>query len=140
MGLFRSSHQICYIENCVLTNFSNFPGKQLCWSFFLIALQVEISSAKRLLLFVSLQNTITNNSDEFGLDKTWTECKVIFFFKCTEAVDRRCSVKKVFLEISENSQENTCARIFFNKVAVEHLLWLVAWLLWAGKLSCYNMA
>ena len=26
---------------------------------------------------------------------------------------RRCSVKKVFLEISQNSQENTCARASF---------------------------
>ena len=35
-----------------------------------------------------------------------------------EAVVQRCSVKKVFLEISQNSQENTCARVsFFNKVA-----------------------
>ena len=30
-----------------------------------------------------------------------------------EAVVRRCSVKKVFLEISQNSQENTCGRVFF---------------------------
>ena len=29
----------------------------------------------------------------------------------TEAVAQRCSVKKVFLEISQNSEENTCARI-----------------------------
>ena len=28
-------------------------------------------------------------------------------------VVRRCSVKKVFLEISQNSQENTCARDSF---------------------------
>ena len=28
----------------------------------------------------------------------------------------RCFLKKVFLEISQNSQENTCARVFFNKV------------------------
>ena len=28
-----------------------------------------------------------------------------------EAVARRCSVKKVFLEISQNSPENTCARV-----------------------------
>ena len=28
-----------------------------------------------------------------------------------------CSAKKVFLETSQNSQENTCARVFFNKVA-----------------------
>ena len=27
-----------------------------------------------------------------------------------ETVAQRCSVKKVFLEISQNSQENTCAR------------------------------
>ena len=30
-----------------------------------------------------------------------------------EAVAYRCSVKKIFLEISQNSQENTCARISF---------------------------
>ena len=36
----------------------------------------------------------------------------------TEAVTRRCSVKTVLLEISQNSQENTCVRVsFFNKVA-----------------------
>ena len=31
----------------------------------------------------------------------------------TEAVVQTCSVKKVFLEISQNSQENTCARVSF---------------------------
>ena len=31
----------------------------------------------------------------------------------TEAVAGRCSVKKVFLEISQNSQENTCAKFSF---------------------------
>ena len=36
----------------------------------------------------------------------------------SEAVELRCSVRKVFSEISQNSQENTCARVsFFNKVA-----------------------
>ena len=34
----------------------------------------------------------------------------------TEAVARRRSLKKVLLEISQNSQEITCARDFFNKV------------------------
>ena len=33
----------------------------------------------------------------------------------TEAVARRCSVKKVFLEISKNSQEKTSARVSFLK-------------------------
>ena len=30
-----------------------------------------------------------------------------------EAVVQRCSVKKVFLKISQNSQENTCADVSF---------------------------
>ena len=33
------------------------------------------------------------------------------FMNMSEAVARRCSVKKVFLEISQNSQKNTCARV-----------------------------
>ena len=31
----------------------------------------------------------------------------------SEAVVQRCSVKKVFLEISQNTQENTCTRVSF---------------------------
>ena len=34
----------------------------------------------------------------------------------TEAVAQRCSVIKVFLKISENSQENIRDSLFFNKV------------------------
>ena len=30
---------------------------------------------------------------------------------------RRCSVKNVFLEISQNLPESTCVGVFFNKVA-----------------------
>ena len=33
-----------------------------------------------------------------------------FFSIITEAVARRCSVKKMFLKISQNSEENTCVR------------------------------
>ena len=36
-----------------------------------------------------------------------------FYIKASEAVARMCSVKKVLLEISQNSQENTCARVSF---------------------------
>ena len=35
--------------------------------------------------------------------------KATGFRLVTEAVVRRCSIKKVFLEIPQNSQENTCA-------------------------------
>ena len=43
--------------------------------------------------------------------------------KRLEAVARRCSVKKFSFEISQNSQENTCARVLFNKDAGQ--AWLV---------------
>ena len=36
-----------------------------------------------------------------------------FLLEYTKAVAHRCSVKKVFLEISQNSQENICARVYF---------------------------
>ena len=38
---------------------------------------------------------------------------IFWFVFCSEAVAQRCSVKKVFLDISQNSQENTCARVSF---------------------------
>ena len=53
--------------------------------------------------------------------------KIVF----AEVVARRCSVRKVFLEISQNSQENTCARDSFliklqaNTFFTEHLRWLL---------------
>ena len=68
---------------------------------------------ERLFLFVSPQNNITNSCGEFGLDETSTECKVSTFLKRTEAIVQKSAVKKVFLEISQNSQENTCARASF---------------------------
>ena len=41
-----------------------------------------------------------------------------YLFPKAEAVAHRCSVKKNFLEISQNSQKNTCARVsFFTKAA-----------------------
>ena len=37
----------------------------------------------------------------------------------SEAVTRRCSLKQVFLEIYQNSQENTCSRVsFLTKLAL----------------------
>ena len=41
----------------------------------------------------------------------------------SEAVARGCSVKKVFLEISQNSQENACGRVsFLIKIIIKSLL------------------
>ena len=41
--IFRSSHQRCSVKIGVLKNFSNFTGKHLCWSLFLIKLQQMFS-------------------------------------------------------------------------------------------------
>ena len=47
-------------------------------------------------------------------------CSTRFWIRlCTEAVTWSWSVKKIFLKISQNSQENTCARVsLYNNVAV----------------------
>ena len=39
--------------------------------------------------------------------------RYIFFLNSTEAVGQRCSLKKLFIEISPNSYQNTCARVSF---------------------------
>ena len=72
---------------------------------------------------------------------------VLIFYFSHEVVAQRCSVKKVFLEISENLQENTCARVsFLIKLQVqffeisrtpfltEHLRWPISLLPIFGKI------
>ena len=57
-----------------------------------------------------------------------------------EAVVQRCSVKKVFLEISQNSQEDTCAgrhrcfpvnfvKLLRTPFLIEHPWWLLLWII-----------
>ena len=48
---------------------------------------------------------LTLNAKENGTFKL----KQYFHLEALEAVIKGCSVKKVFLEISQNSQENACA-------------------------------
>ena len=58
---------------------------------------------------LNLQNNYTDRKIMNVLTKR-TEANVR---KLTEAVTQRCSVKKVFLEISQNSYETTSARVSF---------------------------
>ena len=51
-----------------------------------------------------------------------------------EAVTQRCSVRKVFLEFSQNSQENTCARVSF---LIKLLAWPVTLLKKRLQQSCF---
>ena len=43
-------------------------------------------------------------------------CDIIF--ENIEAVVQRCAVKKVFLEISQNSHENVCARVSYFEIKI----------------------
>ena len=53
----------------------------------------------------------------------------------SEAVAWRCSVKKVFLEILQNSQENTCARVsFLIKLQVSGCNFISLQLYWKKRL------
>ena len=53
------------------------------------------------------------NENWFGFEIIFSEEKNILKIMMTEVVVRRCSIKKVFLETSQNSQENSCARNYF---------------------------
>ena len=46
------------------------------------------------------------------LNYSYYDDQVLWDLKKLEAVAQRCSVKKLFLEILQNSQENTCGRVF----------------------------
>ena len=64
-------------------------------------------------------NLICGDGGEVFLKSTTVISLTWIFQEEKEAVSWRCFVKTVFLEISQNSQKNTCtrARVFFNKVA-----------------------
>ena len=47
------------------------------------------------------------------LQLTYLYLVLIYMVHPIEAVARRCSVKTVLLRISQNSQENTCDRVYF---------------------------
>ena len=50
--------------------------------------------------------------DKHRMDNVWREfIKELGFEAGAKAVAQTCSVKKVFLEIPQNSQENSCARV-----------------------------
>ena len=58
------------------------------------------------------------------------------YVSITRSSYRKCSSKKVFLKICQNSQENTCVGIFFNKVAGLRSATLLKKRLWHRLFSC----
>ena len=59
-------------------------------------------------MFENIKNLVSITS--LDCKKTF---KLLSEWKCPEAVVRRCSVKKLFLRILENYQENTCTEVSF---------------------------
>ena len=68
---------------------------------------------------------ISSNTVSGSFNETWNNFMKYFYFSIqhSEAVVQMCSVKKLFLEISQNSQENTCTRFsFLIKLQVSFLI------------------
>ena len=61
----------------------------------------------------SYENVIKTDFHDNELAPEKCSCMTYTIILLAEAVDQRCSVKKVLLEISQNSQENICARVSF---------------------------
>ena len=72
-------------------------------------LQISSVNKTKLQLEYHINAFLTNILILYPLKKT----EKVWFSDGSEAVTRRCSVEKVFLKISQNSQENTCARVSF---------------------------
>ena len=60
-----------------------------------------------------VQETAGLKPDWLAEIKLWSKKKRSILLCKTKTVAHRCSVKKQFLEISQNSQESTCVRISF---------------------------
>ena len=98
--MLKSSHPEVICKKGVLRNFTKFSGKYVCQSLFFNKVAV--------LSFFQWSITIINSSWFFF--EIWCLSMMII---CSKAVYRRCSIKKVFLEISQNPKESNCDRAFF---------------------------
>ena len=97
--MFRSSHPQVFCKKGVLRNFAKFTGKHLCQGLFFNKYPDACN-------FIKKKTLVQVSSCEF--------CEISKnAFIHTEADVQRCSVKKVFLETSQNSQENACVRVSF---------------------------
>ena len=98
-----------FLKIGVLKNLANFTGKNLCWSLFLLKGHLHRCFPVKFLKF--LRTTFLQNTSSVA-----TLSRVILrraFHMHFRSSHQGCSKKKVFLEISQYSQESTCARVFF---------------------------
>ena len=97
---------IVYIYKIHVSNkgFFLFYENMKTWLFPVSTTTIEIKFERETNSFITI---IQLNNPNYP----WKKCN-----QTAEACTQRCSVKKVLLEISQNSQENTCASLFFNEV------------------------
>ena len=76
-----------------------------------IDISIQTSPKEAINIFQLWQTILVNLHKHFQPKTTLGELLLIY----SEAVVRRCSIKKVFLEISQNSLENTYSRVSFLK-------------------------
>ena len=101
----------------VLENFAKFTGKHLWFAkfsktpFYRTPLDDCFWLFRATLLKWGTANNVWKTSDEYSLPRDSNLRSTVQVYP--ESVVRRCSVKKVFLQISLNSQENTCNKVSF---------------------------
>ena len=74
------------------------------WTDLLFPCQSQLIVTPYSSLFISSRRSINWKSESYQILASWL---------ISEAVAQRCSVKNAFLEISQNSLKNTCARVSF---------------------------
>ena len=89
-------------------------------SFRLIKKEMQTLFLNKLQVDLKLQHRISrSNSSSRYLENANSQdiFKWRHLYDIAEAVVQRCSAKKMFSKISQNLQENTCAKVIFSKVA-----------------------
>ena len=63
--------------------------------------------------YINYQRSTEKNSAVYSFLLALQATVLTRIYIVTEAVVRKCSIKNMFLEISQNSQKNTCAKVSF---------------------------
>ena len=102
-SLYSSSRFEMFLKMGVLKIFLNLKGKHLSWSLIFNKVSgLQLVAASKCTLFSQSEILIIPEIQKY------LECATSIF---SDRVFRRCSVKKVFFEISQNSEQNTGARV-----------------------------
>ena len=136
MIIIKCSHQRGSVKKGVLKNFANFIGKHLCWSLFLKNYMPVILFWRTTMNDCFWVITLTHIKPMFHsrrnqsidpdcisidcgfymtLTLAWCGLRMLYFLHSNafRSSHWRCSIKKVFLKMSQNSQRNACARASF---------------------------